>query len=147
MLSSKKVPLEFQVNQKKFKKYHKIKIKNSLSSCSVQDRGALFCSSATTNLSIKQLVAVLKIVKPEMKISSKKSRLTLYTKVDTILTHKPKDIRMGRGKGVPIERVAFIQNGQPVFKLRGIKKIDAFSIYKKCIPKFSVKSKFIDNQW
>lgn len=145
MLSSKKVPLEFQVKQKKFKKYHKIKIKNSIQSYScLNNYDTLFCSKNSINLTIKQLTTVLKIVKPEMKEASKKTRLKLYTKVDTILTHKPKDIRMGRGKGVPIDRVAFIKNGQMLFKLKGARKSTTSKIYNKCLLKFATKAKNIE---
>lgn len=148
MLSSKKVPLEFQVKPKKFKKYHKIKIKNSFNNYTSKKRDLIFSASNTCVANGKQLVAVLKIVKPEMKISSKRSRLKLYTKVDTILTQKPKDIRMGRGKGVPIDRVALIQNGHTIFKLKGVSSFDTLKIYEKCSPKFVTKIKYINTkQW
>lgn len=148
MLKSKQVPIEFQSKQKKYKKYHKLKPKTSVVSLTTRERGNFYCTSTVADATVKQLVAVLKLIKPKMKTFSRKSRLRFYPVVDVMLTRKPKDIRMGRGKGVPTEKVAVLKSGSPIFKLKGLKSKHSNSVYDTCLPKAFVRSSKINtSKW
>jgi large subunit ribosomal protein L16 len=145
MLSSKQVPLEFQTKPKKYKKAHKIKPKSSFSSVSCNNYSGLhvFCGLDTAYLTVKQMQAVLKIIKPQMKRIGKRCKVMITPIMDTILTKKPKDIRMGRGKGLPTERVGVYRGGHVVFGLSGLTEKEANKIYSLCSPKFAVPAKII----
>lgn len=120
LLKSKQIPLEFQTNPKKFKKYHKIKYKVlKTNSSTLSDKGSTFKTTKHAFFSLKQIVTILKLLKPNLK-SFRLSRIKFKVKFDTILTKKPKDIRMGRGKGAPSERVFNSQGGKTIFSLYGL---------------------------
>lgn len=136
LLRSKQVPLEFSSNPKKFKKYHKIKFINFISSTSVKRKGASLLINKHVNLSFKQLLVFLKILKPELK-KIRGSRVQLPLKLDTILTKKPKDIRMGRGKGAPSEKVFTLKSGSSLFTLYGAQSEKAEIIINSCLPKLN----------
>ena len=146
MLNSKQVPLEFQTKPKKFKKYHKIKLKNSSTSLPANKDGFVFCGLDKAYLTVKQMLVILKILKPQMKKIGRSCLVSIKPVLDNLLTKKPKDIRMGRGKGLATERVAIYKAGSPIFKLLGLTETQASKIFRLCIPKFATKSAYIKLQ-
>jgi len=145
LIKSKQIRLEFSSEPNKFKKYHKIKYSNSITSTSVKLGGISFIFSRHKQLNTKQLLVVLKIIKPMLKNVSSSGRIYLPIKVDTIITKKPKDIRMGRGKGAPHEKVFSARAGSPLFKLYNSPAVKAEEINRRCLfklPKsYSLNSK------
>jgi ribosomal protein L16/L10AE len=140
LLKSKQIPLEFQVNPKKFKKYHKIKDKvSNVTTTTKKEVGYAFILNKHTNLNLKQILVILKLLKPALK-SFRSSRISLNAKIDTILTKKPKDIRMGRGKGAPAERVCSMRAGKPFFSLYGISSSEANKVMSLCKSKLKIIS-------
>jgi ribosomal protein L16/L10AE len=135
LLKSKQLPLEFQSNPKKFKKYHKTKYKVLNKKYStLNNKAALFSISRHTSLTLKQILVILKLLKPDLK-NFRSSRVDFKVKFDTILTKKPKDIRMGRGKGAPSERVFTLQGGKYVFGLYKLPAIESKRILFTCSKK------------
>lgn len=131
-IKSKQIPLEFQSNPKKFKKYHKIKYKVAIRDTTLSDsRGFNYIFTKHTNLDLKQALVILKLLKPYLK-DFRRSRLNLNFKLDTILTKKPKDIRMGRGKGAPSERVFTSHAGNTFFSLYGLSTRHAVKLMTAC---------------
>lgn len=132
LLKSKQLALEFQANSKKFKKYHKIKYKVVTTSILVKNNfGLSLFSKKHLNLNTKQLLTILKIIKPELK-SFLMSRINLNFKLDTIITRKPKDIRMGRGKGSPVEKVFSYKAGDVLFTLYGLPTVIGVRVLNTC---------------
>lgn len=113
LIRSKQIPVEFQGEPKKFKKYFKTKFKSIISSQDVKLGGCSFSAARQRSFTLKQLLAVLQQVKPELKKSNRTGRAKLNIHFDTIITKKPKDIRMGRGKGAPTEKVFVLRGGAP----------------------------------
>jgi large subunit ribosomal protein L16 len=135
LLKSKQISLEFQANPKKFKKYHKIKYVNNCKDTSVKFKGISIILHKHRFLTPKQLLIILKLIKPELKRTGKTGRVHLPLKVDTILTKKPKDIRMGRGKGAPSEKVFAFKGGQNLFTIFGLSSIAGETLANLCLPK------------
>src|SRR5688500_18898945 len=116
LLRSKQVPLEFHADPRKFKKYHKIKYAQSKIYTSTQVGGTSLIVNENKAFTSKQLLVLLKLLKPLLK-TVKSSRVKLSIKLDDVLTKKPKDIRMGRGKGAPTDRVFNLKSGCDLFTL------------------------------
>lgn len=144
LLKSKQVPLEFHSEPKLFKKYHKIKYKNMNSSHSVQRGGSSLLFSASSVLTSKQLLVVLKLIKPILKDCG--GRVHLPINVDTPLTRKPKDIRMGRGKGPVFDKVFLAKCGSTYFNLYKIKNREAAHLLRSCLAKLAKSKIIISNQ-
>jgi ribosomal protein L16/L10AE len=136
LLRSKQVPLEFSSDPKKFKKYHKIKFINTVTDVTVHQQGIMFLLNKHANLTPKQLLTFLKLLKPELK-KVRGARVHLDIKLDTVLTKKPKDIRMGRGKGAPSEKVSVLKAGSNLFTIYGVSHEKAEVILDLCLPKLS----------
>lgn len=154
LLNTKQVPLEFQVEQKKFKKYHKIKHKNIFSSVSSRSGGFSLVINEHLYIQPKRLLTILKVVKPGMKSikrlkrrGKKKKRclIEFEANMDTILTKKPKDIRMGRGKGAPSDKVNAYKFGKPIFTVYNLSSKQAFKLLSSARRKFSSKNNIIEN--
>lgn len=136
LLRSKQIPLEFSSDPQKFKKYHKIKFKTTISSLTVKNLGISLLLHKHTNLTFKQLLVFLKLLKPDLK-KIRGGRVDLPLKLDTVLTKKPKDIRMGRGKGAPSEKVFVLKAGRSLFTLYGMSNEMGELIVGSCLPKLS----------
>lgn len=140
LLKSKQVPLEFQSNPKKFKKFFRIKYKSILPYQSVRCGGQAFATKCQHYFTLKQLLVILKLLKPELKTVNRTGRVALNLNFDTTLTCKPKDIRMGRGKGAPSEKVAVLRGGANVAQLYGISRMRAGLFSKLIISKLAIRS-------
>lgn len=125
LLKSKQINLEFQANPKKYKKYYKIKYNIINSAVSSKFGGTGLHFTAHMSMSPAQILVLLKLLKPKLK-DAPRSRVALpILKVDTVVTKKPKDIRMGRGKGVPSEKKYVTNAGSPAFFCYKLTMMDA----------------------
>ncbi len=147
LLKSKQIPLEFQSDPKKFKKYHKIKYVNACPDTSLKVGGLSLLINKHLTLTPKQLLVILKLLKPGLKRSARAARINLPIKVDTILTKKPKDIRMGRGKGAPSEKVFLLKAGKSLFTLYGLSALKAIRLCQICAPKLHTSKKINRQEW
>lgn len=147
MLTSKKTPLEFNSNPSKFKKFHKIKIKKTQKTQKISQKSYILVSPNIKYMPVKQLLSVLKLVKPALKkIGSRKARLKIDMWPNTILTKKPKDIRMGRGKGAPTDRVAIAG----ATSILSISRSDYFltkKLFSYCTPKILNSKAIKTSKW
>jgi ribosomal protein L16/L10AE len=134
-LKSKQVPLEFSSLEKKFKKYHKIKYKNQISSIALKRGGSSLLIRDHSSFTPKQLLAIIKILKPALKTAGKQSRVLLDLHVDTIVTKKAKDIRMGRGKGTPSDKVSLKRAGSILQQVFGLSINEATRLNQLCSTK------------
>lgn len=102
----------------KYKKFFKIKnsINNKLSDkLYFADIGLK--SLKTTNLTLNQLNAAVKTLK---RVIKKKNFLIIRTVPFRFLTTKPRDVRMGRGKGNPTYKIFPIKAGMVLFELKSV---------------------------
>lgn len=104
----------------KFSRYFKIKYKKTakhLDQIYVGEIG-LKCQE-NFNFSISQFESSLKSLK---RIIKKKNFLILRSTPFWFLTRKPRDVRMGRGKGSPTLKVFPIKSGKILFEIKSIIK-------------------------
>jgi large subunit ribosomal protein L16 len=62
---------------------------------------------------------------------------------DKVITKKPAEVRMGKGKGAPDHWVAVIKPGHVLFEMSGISQDIAYEAMKKASYKLPIKTKFI----
>ncbi len=60
-----------------------------------------------------------------------------------VLTSKPLEVRMGKGKGAPDKWVAAVKPGHVLFEISGVDEVEAKLILKQASYKLSVKTNFI----
>ncbi|MCK4643968.1 50S ribosomal protein L16 [Candidatus Calescamantes bacterium] len=60
-----------------------------------------------------------------------------------VLTSKPLEVRMGKGKGAPDKWVAAVKPGHVLFEISGVDEVEAKRILKQASYKLSVKTNFI----
>ena len=60
-----------------------------------------------------------------------------------VLTAKPLEVRMGKGKGAPVKWVAPVKPGHVLFEISGVDEVEAKRILKQASYKLSVKTNFI----
>jgi ribosomal protein L16/L10AE len=144
-LKSKQIPLEFQSEPKRFKKYHKIKYKAPYLSSPSGLGGLSVVTKKHHYFTLKQLLVVLKLLKPELKKMNRTARAQLLLHLDTVITKKPKDIRMGRGKGAPFEKVFVLQAGKSLFTIYGLSEAKAQLFSDLILHKMAVDSLKINN--
>lgn len=111
----------FESKSKKFKKYFKIKFKKP---CFKQfdklyygEYGLKALESCY--LKIEHINAAIKTIK---RIIKKKNILHVSIFPDFPLTQKPKDVRMGRGKGNPAFKVYPLRAGKILFEIKNVSK-------------------------
>ncbi|MCD6579010.1 50S ribosomal protein L16 [bacterium] len=61
-----------------------------------------------------------------------------------VITKKPLEVRMGKGKGAPDKWVAAVRPGHVLFEISGVDKDAAKLILKQASNKLSVKTNFIE---
>jgi len=106
-------------------------------------------------LNIGPLKAIMRLYKWFIKAHNVERifKLKLFAFPDFVLTSKPKDMRMGKGKGGPDSKVAIIKKGQIFIELRMFHKylqrnhFLAISLLEKLGHKLPFKSKIALNNW
>jgi large subunit ribosomal protein L16 len=134
--------MKFLSKNKKFKKYFKIKQKliTRYPKLEFGIYGLQILKQA--NLKIEHLEVCLKILKKYLKPYSKLNVLRWRCFPDNIVTKKPKDIRMGRGKGLVVYKHSCLRAGSLLFELSHIPEKLAYFVIILCIQKLPVIAKF-----
>lgn len=135
--------MDFISKNKKFKKYFKIKQKNINRFPKLNKNCFGLQVLKYTSLKVEHLNICLKILKKNLKLYNKIVKITFKLFPDTVVTKKPKDIRMGRGKGIAIYKINPIKAGSLIFELSNISEKIAKNAILACSKKISVPSKFI----
>lgn len=107
----------FESKQKKFKKYFKIK-----RDCKKYDNissGFIYALAASENchLKVEHLNCIVRTLK---RIIKKKNTINLRVFPDFFVTIKPKDVRMGRGKGNPSHKIYPLYAGKVIVELKNV---------------------------
>lgn len=92
------------------------------------------------NLESPQLNSVVKSIK---RIIRKKNFLIINSVPFFSLTRKPRDVRMGRGKGAPTTKIFPLRAGKIILELRNVDKNLAKRALKSASIKLSKKSKIV----
>lgn len=77
------------------------------------------------------------------------AKYRLYTFPDFVLTTKPKEIRMGKGKGAPDKKVSLVKRGQIIFELKSgfeEKRYLALKLLKKIVYKMPIRNLVLKNK-
>jgi large subunit ribosomal protein L16 len=103
----------------RFKKYFKIKYKsNKINQYDCIHFGEWGLKSlGNCNLTVEQLSATIKSIK---RVIKKKNFLIIKALPFWSLTRKPRDVRMGRGKGSPTLKVFPLRAGKIIFEFKGV---------------------------
>ena len=103
----------------RFKKFFKIKYKknNILQHDSLYFGNLGLKALENCNLTTEQLSASIKSLK---RIIKKKNFLIIRVSPFWMLTRKPRDVRMGRGKGNPTLKVYPLKAGKIIFEFKGV---------------------------
>lgn len=88
------------------------------------------------NLTNGQLISAVKSIK---RIIKKKNFLIIKTIPFWSLTQKPRDVRMGRGKGNPTLKVFPLKAGKIIFEIKGVDE----SIVEKAFKYSSIRLPFL----
>lgn len=118
--------MEFFSLVSKFKKYHKLKVIkiNRFSHLIFGNIGLRAIQGL--KLTILNLKFFFKLLKKLIKQFNKKMIIKFKYFPHVSITKKPKDIRMGRGKGIVVEKVCYIKKGSIFLEFIGY--IDNFII-------------------
>jgi large subunit ribosomal protein L16 len=112
----------------KYKKYFKLKYSNNYFYYDSIYSGSFGLKSVTrVNLTLNHLNSTVKSIK---RVIKKKNFLIIRCNPFWSLTQKPRDVRMGRGKGSPALKVFPIRSGGVLFEIKGVDErlvIKAFS--------------------
>jgi len=136
--------MEFNSNPKKYKKYHKVRYKGL-----IRFNQLIFGKFGLKvlkhlKLDTKTLIFFIKILKRFLKIYDKGIKIVFRVFPDFGVTNKPKDIRMGRGKGIVAYKVCNIRCGTIFLELINVSnKRVAFKALHLCMQKIGVPCKII----
>jgi large subunit ribosomal protein L16 len=111
--------MNFLSKIKKFKKQHKnkSKITDLFPKLIIGTYGLQ--TMVDKNITIEQFNLFIKLLKRCLKGFSKKNVFWIRKFPDIGITKKPKEIRMGRGKGAVVYKVAILKKGQIFLEIRG----------------------------
>jgi|SRR5690606_18213448 len=117
----------FQSNPKKFKFYFKLRnfLNSSLNKNNIYEikyKKYILISSNTVYLKIRQILACIKLIKVFLKKFLIQDISILFVLIfpDFQLTKKPKEVRMGRGKGGLSEKIVLLKRNTGIFSLQSI---------------------------
>lgn len=121
----------FESKNKKFRKYFKIKNKKNNNKQYDKLYYGNYGLKAIDNcyLEINQINAAIKTIK---RIVKKKNTLHISIFPDVTLTRKPKDVRMGRGKGNPAFKIYPLKAGKILFELKNVPEHICLRALKYC---------------
>lgn len=99
---------------------------------------------------LKSIVRIFKWFVKTNKIEDGKLKLKLYVFPDFVLTGKPKEMRMGKGKGSEKKKVSYIKSGSLFLTLRYTKDLH-YTLVLKLIKRISkyipLRHKILSNFW
>lgn len=138
--------MEFFSKSKKFKKYFKSDIKNKINRFPSLHFGKFGLQTIRpVILKIEHLKLCLQILKKFLKPFGKLIKIRLRVFPDVGITKKPKDIRMGRGKGLVIYNAKPLKAGSVIFELVNIEEETAKRAINLCLKKLPGRNKFISS--
>jgi len=123
----------------KFKKYFKIKYKkNNVYQYDKLYNGSIGLKAlGTCQLTNNQVTTTIKILKRSIK---KKNFLINNVNPSTGVTRKPRDIRMGRGKGNFAFNIFHLKAGKIMFELKGISEKLSLRAFALCANRLPIKT-------
>jgi large subunit ribosomal protein L16 len=126
----------------KYKKYFKIKYgNNNIFQYDIVHFGSLGLKAmCNCNLTPEQLNASLRAMK---RIIRKKNSLVIKALPFWNLTRKPRDVRMGRGKGTPAVKVFPLKAGKVIFEVKSVEEAIAKRAFKAAARRLPFKVKII----
>lgn len=140
----------FKSNQKKFKFYFKPRLffnnyKNQINNFIVKPFKYSLISLNSIYLDINPILACIKLIKAFLKqfLLDKFTTLFILIFPDFQLTNKPREVRMGRGKGAPGKKVVLLKRNTLIFSLETIDKFFSYYIFKQCAVRLPIKTKII----
>lgn len=142
--------MQFISKAKKYSKYHNLFFKPNIKYFNLKKKNKIWFNFTANiilkSLHLKMLINLIKfILKPYKRFL--KFKLNIFP--DFGKTQKPKDIRMGRGKGEVYMRVVFCKRGMIFLKFKKIKNIPMefveYLIY-ECSMKLQVHNYFLINK-
>jgi large subunit ribosomal protein L16 len=102
----------------KFKKYFKIKYSTNSTQYDKIHFGSLALRSLEScNLTLEQLNSAIKSIK---RVIKKKNFLIVKALPFWSVTRKPRDVRMGRGKGSPALKIFPLRSGKILFEFKDV---------------------------
>lgn len=130
-----------QPKRTKFRKQHKGKMKGNAKRGSMLSQGTFGLKSMDTAwVTDRQIEAARVALTREMKREGK-----VWIKIfpDKVITKKPAEVRMGKGKGSPEGWVAVVKPGRIMFEAAGIPMAAAKTALSLAAQKLPVRTKFI----
>jgi ribosomal protein L16/L10AE len=147
MIHLNKLKLIFNINDNRtLKKQHLIKIKSGrqiLNGTSFLNHGHYIIGQKAVKLNVKQLEISYKSLKRELKWCKKMINIAVFYFPLAILTKKPKDVRMGRGKGLPSVKFVNYREGSVFFSLQFFSHWYAVRVCSKLCTKLPLNGKVI----
>lgn len=130
-----------QPKRTKFRKQHKGKMKGNAKRGSMLSQGTFGLKSMDTAwVTDRQIEAARVALTREMKREGK-----VWIKIfpDKVITKKPAEVRMGKGKGSPEGWVAVVKPGRIMFEAAGIPMAAAKTALSLAAQKLPVRTKFV----
>jgi large subunit ribosomal protein L16 len=122
----------------KFKKYFKIKHKKNIYQYDKLYNGSIGLKALETcQLTGNQVTTTIKILKRSIK---KKNFLINNVNPCVGVTRKPRDIRMGRGKGNFAFNIFHLKAGKILFELKGVSEKLSLRAFKLCANRLPIKT-------
>lgn len=135
----------FQSELKKFNFYYKPRNFNKLITKNFFLKKKFIYSLISLDskfLFINSILACIKLIKFFLKLFLLEiTNLLILIFPDFILTSKPKEVRMGRGKGNIYKKIVLLKKNTLIFLLNNINKYYAYYILNQCKKRLPCKSK------
>lgn len=126
----------------KFKKYFKIKHKGN----NINQHDSIYFGSiglkalGSCNLTLEQVNSSIKSIK---RVIKKKNFLIVKALPFWSLTRKPRDVRMGRGKGNPSVNVFPLKAGKIIFEVKNVNENLAYKAFNSCSLRLPILTKIV----
>lgn len=121
----------------KYKKYFKLKYNNNYFYYdSIYSGSFALKAKSRVNLTANHLNSAIKNIK---RIIKKKNFLIIRCNPFWSLTQKPRDVRMGRGKGSPALKIFPVKSGSILFEIKGVEERLVNKALKYCILRLPTK--------
>ena len=129
--------VNFLSNEKKFKKYHKNYYKTFKRYRQLTQGYIGIKIMKFFQFRLEHLKLIIKLIKNPLKKINKNVKIYIYIYPDFWITKKPKDVRMGRGKGIYWKKVYNAKAGAVIMEIKSIKNANSIEILNLLKKKFS----------
>jgi large subunit ribosomal protein L16 len=121
----------------KYKKYFKLKYNNDYLYYDSMYSGSFgLKANSTVNLTLNHLNSAIKSIK---RIIKKKNFLIIRCNPFWSVTQKPRDVRMGRGKGSPALKIFPVRSGTVLFEIKGVDERSVIKAFNSSILRLPTK--------